>query len=97
MVSLTELEKWLSTGQVASTLGRSRQGVIDLAESRRLRAVRTAAGWLYDPRSVEAFAEELEDVALYDEAKARQGRGEAEYVPWESVRDRVGSGEAHEE
>ena len=32
-------------------------GVIDLAEQRRLRAVKTAAGWLYDPESVEAFAE----------------------------------------
>ncbi len=31
--------------------------MIDLAEARRLRAVKTAAGWLYDPESVEAFAE----------------------------------------
>lgn len=93
MVSLRELENWLSTGQTARILGRSRQGVIDLAEARRIRSVRTAAGWLYDPESVEAFAEELEDIALYDEAKAREERGEAEYVPWDSVRDRVGSGE----
>ena len=57
MVSLKELERWLSTGQVSTRLGRSRQGVIDLAEARRLRAVKTAAGWLYDPESVEAFAE----------------------------------------
>lgn len=40
-------------------------------------------------RLVEA-AEELEDIALYDEAKARQARGEAEYVTWEEVRARVG-------
>jgi Helix-turn-helix domain len=93
LVSLRELENWLSTGQTARFLGRSRQGVIDLAEARRIRSVRTAAGWLYDPQSVEAFAEELEDLALYDEAKAREGRGEAEYVPWDAVRDRVGSGE----
>lgn len=39
-------------------------------------------------------AEELEDIALYDESKARQTRGEAEYVPWEGVRARVGAGEA---
>ncbi len=38
-------------------------------------------------------AEELEDIALYDEAKARQARGEAEYVPWDEVRARVGAGE----
>ncbi len=43
-----------------------------------------------------AAAEELEDIALYDEAKARERRGEAEYVPWESVRDRVGAGETEE-
>ncbi len=57
MPSLQELERWMSTGQVSRELGRSRQGVIDLAEQRRLRAVKTAAGWLYDPASVEAFAE----------------------------------------
>ncbi len=57
MISLKELERWMSTGQVSKKLGRSRQGVIDLAEARRLRAVKTAAGWLYDPESVEAFAE----------------------------------------
>lgn len=93
MVSLRELENWLSTGQTARILGRSRQGVIDLAEARRIRSVRTAAGWLYDPASVQELAEELEDVAFYDEAKAREDRGEAEYVPWDSVRDRVGAGE----
>ena len=57
LISLKELERWMPTGQVAKKLGRSRQGVIDLAEARRLRAVKTAAGWLYDPESVEAFAE----------------------------------------
>ena len=31
--------------------------MIDLAEARKLRAVKTAAGWLYDPESVEVFAE----------------------------------------
>ena len=56
-MSLKEIEHWMSTGQVSKRLGRSRQGVIDLAEARRLRAVKTAAGWLYDPESVEAFAE----------------------------------------
>lgn len=39
-------------------------------------------------------AEELEDIALYDQAKAREARGEAEYVPWEEVQGRVGAGEA---
>jgi hypothetical protein len=57
MISIKELERWMSTGQVSNRLGRSRQGVIHLAEARKLRAVKTAAGWLYDPKSVEAFAE----------------------------------------
>ncbi len=55
MPSLQEFEKWLSTGQVAKRLGYSRQGATDLAHSRRIRAVKTAAGWLYDPDSVEVF------------------------------------------
>lgn len=55
MPTLKDLESWMSTGQVSRYLGRSRQGVIDLAESRKLRAVKTAAGWLYDPESIEAF------------------------------------------
>jgi len=65
MVSLKELERWLSTGQVSNKLGRSRQGVIDLAEARKLRAVKTAAGWLYDPKSVDTFAEQ--------EARGKEG------------------------
>ncbi len=55
MPSMKELESWMSTGQVSKKLGRSRQGVINLARERRLRAVLTGAGWIYDPRSVEEF------------------------------------------
>lgn len=36
-------------------------------------------------------AEELADIAAYDEAKVREKRGEAEYVSWEEVRDKIGS------
>ena len=56
MPGLKELEAWLSTGQVSKKLGMSRQGVIYLAEQRKVRAVRTAVGWLYDPDSIEAYA-----------------------------------------
>ena len=45
----------MSTGQVSKRLGRSRQGVINLAEEQSIRAVKTAAGWLYDPDSVKDF------------------------------------------
>jgi hypothetical protein len=55
MPTLREFEQWLSTGQVSMRLGRSRQGVINLAEDKSIRAVKTAAGWLYDPQSVMDF------------------------------------------
>ena len=56
MPSLQELERWKSTGQVADKLGYSRQYIIQLAKERKIRAVKTGAGWLYDPDSVAAFA-----------------------------------------
>jgi excisionase family DNA binding protein len=56
MPSLRELERWMSTGQVANALSYSRQYVINLAKERKIRAVKTGAGWLYDPQSVEDFA-----------------------------------------
>ena len=55
MPSLSELERWLGTGQVADRLGYSRQYVINLAKEKKIRAVKTGAGWLYDPDSVEIF------------------------------------------
>jgi hypothetical protein len=55
MPTLREFEQWLSTGQVSKRLGRSRQGIINLAEDKSIRAVKTAAGWLYDPQSVKDF------------------------------------------
>jgi excisionase family DNA binding protein len=55
MPSLSELERWMGTGQVAGRLGYSRQYVINLAKEKKLRAVKTGAGWLYDPESVEIF------------------------------------------
>ena len=58
IVSLKELEKWLSTGQAAKALGLSRPSTIRRAEDGSIRAVRTAAGWLYDPESVRRFKEE---------------------------------------
>jgi hypothetical protein len=46
----------MTTGQVSKRLRRSRQGVINLAEERRLRAVKVGGQtWIYDPASVEDF------------------------------------------
>ncbi len=57
MPTIKELEKWLSTSQAASELGKSRQGVLWLLENGHLRGVKTAIGWLIDPRAVEAYKE----------------------------------------
>ena len=59
MPSLKELERWMGTGQVADKLGYSRQYIINLAKERKIRAVKTGAGWLYDPDSVEVFRARL--------------------------------------
>jgi excisionase family DNA binding protein len=59
MPTLKELEQWMGTGQVADRLGYSRQYIINLAKERKIRAVKTGAGWLYDPDSVEIFRARL--------------------------------------
>ena len=41
-------------------MGYSRQYVINLAKERKIRAVKTGAGWLYDPDSIETFAAKID-------------------------------------
>ncbi len=62
MPSKENLEKgWLTTGQTAERLGRSRQGVRDLARNGDLKAILVGKGhpgqgaWIYDLQSVEDF------------------------------------------
>ena len=55
MVKLKELETWLTSGDVMKATGRTKQGAINLAKKGRVRGVKTRAGWLYDPESVEEF------------------------------------------
>jgi hypothetical protein len=58
MSTLRELEKRMSTSHTASKFGKSRQGVLWLLENGHLRGVKTAIGWLIDPRAVvEAYKE----------------------------------------
>ncbi len=57
MPTLKEFARWMTTGQAASRMGKSRQGVTWLLENRRLRGVKTQAGWLIDPGSVVDFLE----------------------------------------
>ena len=61
MPTLKEFAGWLTTGQAASRMRKSRQGVTWLVENRRLRAVKTQLGWLLDPKSVEEYRERGED------------------------------------
>jgi excisionase family DNA binding protein len=68
--SIRELEEWRTTSEAASTLGKSRQGVVWLCENRRLRGVRTRLGWLVDPKDVERYACE------HGTAKKRKGDNE---------------------
>ncbi|MDP9484765.1 MAG: hypothetical protein M3Q49_03050 [Actinomycetota bacterium] len=65
----------MSTRYVTDETGRRVEVIMSVEEYERL---------------VEA-AEELEGLRVYDEAKRRVNRGEAEFVPWEEVRDGVGS------
>ena len=58
MPTISEFEKWLTTSQAASKLGKTRQGVTWMLENRKLRAAKTQLGWLIDPKSVEAARRE---------------------------------------
>ena len=60
MPTIRELEKWLTTSQAASKLGKTRQGVTWMVENRKLRAAKTQLGWLIDPKDVERVAREEE-------------------------------------
>ncbi len=61
MPTLKELERWLSTSQAKEKMGKSRQGAMWMAENKRVRAVKTAVGWLYDPEDVEKYVEGVRD------------------------------------
>ncbi len=58
MPTIREFGRWLTTGEAASRLGKSRQGVVWVLENRRSRGARTALGWLCDPRDVEREVQE---------------------------------------
>lgn len=59
MPTLNELEKWMTTKQAAYALGMSRQGVLNLAADRKVRAVKVGGEvWIYDPKDVQRLKEE---------------------------------------
>ena len=52
------IASWVSCGQAAAMLGLTASRVAQLRREHRLRAHRTALGWLYDPEDVKRFATE---------------------------------------
>jgi excisionase family DNA binding protein len=58
VVKLEELEDWIGPGEAATRIGVSRQWVHKLLEERRLRAVKTRAGWIIDPDDVDRVRRE---------------------------------------
>jgi hypothetical protein len=58
MPSIREFEDWYTTGDAASALGKTPQGIKHILNERRLRGARTRLGWLIDPKDVERYARE---------------------------------------
>jgi hypothetical protein len=58
MVSLKELENWLTPAEAGRVIGMSKQGTIKRLEQRTLRGVKTHQGWLVDPDDVDRVAQE---------------------------------------
>lgn len=58
MQEVMNMEKLMTTGQVAKALNISRERVLHLRLVGRIRAVRVGCYWLHDAESVEAFRRE---------------------------------------
>jgi hypothetical protein len=52
MVTLKELENWLTPAEAGQILDMSKQGTINRLEQKTLRGVKTHQGWLVDPSDV---------------------------------------------
>jgi hypothetical protein len=58
LVTLKELENWLTPAEAGQIIGMSKQGTIKRLEQRTLRGVKTHQGWLVDPEDAERVAKE---------------------------------------
>ncbi len=58
MVTLKELEKWLTPAEAGRVMGMSKQAAVKRLEQKTLRGVRTHQGWLVDPEDAERVARE---------------------------------------
>ncbi len=72
--NLYDVEDWLAPSHAGRILGTSGQWVAILCRQGKLRAVRTALGWLVDPDDIERVREEREaklKIKLKSMAKSR--------------------------
>jgi hypothetical protein len=58
LVTLKELENWLTPAEAGQIIGMSKQGTIKRLEQRTLRGVKTHQGWLVDPENAASVAKE---------------------------------------
>lgn len=58
MVTLKELEDWLTPAEAGRVMGMSKQAAVKRLEQKTLRGVRTHQGWLVDPVDAERVARE---------------------------------------
>jgi hypothetical protein len=58
MVTLKELEDWLTPAEAGQVMRMSKQGAVKRLEQKTLRGVKTHQGWLVDPKDAERVARE---------------------------------------
>jgi hypothetical protein len=58
LVTLKELENWLTPAEAGRIMGMSKQAAVKRLEQKTLRGVRTHQGWLVDPADAERVARE---------------------------------------
>ncbi len=58
MVTIKELEKWLTPAEAGRVMGMSKQGAIKRLEQKTLRGVKTHQGWLVEPGDAARVARE---------------------------------------
>ncbi len=58
MVTLKELEDWLTPAEAGRVMGMSKQAAVKRLEQKTLRGVRTHQGWLIDPEDAQRVARE---------------------------------------
>jgi hypothetical protein len=56
LVTLKELENWLTPAEAGRVMGMSKQAAVKRLEQKTLRGIKTHQGWLVDPEDAERVA-----------------------------------------